>query len=67
MPPYTMPVALRADYTGEYVSDEIEAVFRIAVEGEKLMLKRFKYPATALEPAGRDVFLSDLGILQVHS
>lgn len=64
MPPYAMPADLKAGYTGEYVSEEIEPVFRIAIEGENLVLKRFKYRAAALNPVARDLFLTDSGTIR---
>ena len=41
---------------GHYVSDEIEAVFRIVLEGDKLMLKRLRHDPARLRPATEDAF-----------
>lgn len=49
------PVQL-AEYAGEYRSDEIEPVYRLAVREGKLFLERLKSAPTALEPAIKDLF-----------
>jgi CubicO group peptidase (beta-lactamase class C family) len=49
------PRELRA-YMGHYVSDEIEAVFRVALEGDELMLKRLRHDPARLRPATEDAF-----------
>jgi CubicO group peptidase (beta-lactamase class C family) len=43
-------------YVGHYVSDEIEAVFRIVLEDDKLMLKRLRHDPARLRPATEDAF-----------
>ncbi len=46
-----------ADYAGTYVSEEIDAIWRVAPEQDKLVLKRLKFKPNALEPALPDVFI----------
>ena len=53
-----------AEYAGTYVSEEIDPVYRIAIEGEKLTLVRLKHKADTLRPAMRDVFTGQVGTLR---
>jgi CubicO group peptidase (beta-lactamase class C family) len=50
-----------AAYAGVYRSEEIDATWRIAVDGGKLVLRRMKFDPVTLEPMIRDVFRSTLG------
>lgn len=63
MPPFSLPAGHLSDYAGEYVSEEIEPVFRVQVQGDKLMLLRMKYRTAPLQPVARDVFLTGPGSL----
>lgn len=63
MSPFSLPASQLSDYAGDYVSEEIEPVFRLQVQGDKLMLVRLKYPAVPLQPVARDVFLTGSGSL----
>jgi hypothetical protein len=45
-----------AEYAGEYRSDEIEPVYRMAVRDGKLFLDRLKSAPASLEPAIKDLF-----------
>jgi CubicO group peptidase (beta-lactamase class C family) len=51
------------EYTGEYTSGEIEAVYRVAVEDGKLVVRRLRYPPDTLTPAIHDVFMGSAGII----
>jgi len=42
-------------YTGAYVSEEIDPLYRIVLNGDKLSLVRLKHEAEILRPAVRDV------------
>jgi CubicO group peptidase (beta-lactamase class C family) len=53
-----------AEYTGAYVSEEIDPVYRIARDGEKLSLARLKHKADTLQPAVRDVFTGQIGTVR---
>lgn len=53
-----------ADYTGAFVSDEIDPVYRIALDGNKLSLVRLKHEAEILRPAVRDVFTGEIGTVR---
>lgn len=53
-----------AEYTGAYVSEEIDPVYRIALDGEKLSLTRLKHEADTLRPAVRDVFTAQIGTVR---
>ena len=57
------PEQLR-EYAGEYVSDEVDPVYRLTVEGEKLTLLRLKQKPDSLQPATQDVFTGRLGTLR---
>jgi CubicO group peptidase (beta-lactamase class C family) len=50
-----------AEYVGQYRSDEIEPVYRIAVRDGKLVLERLKSSQSPLEPAIRDLFTNPIG------
>lgn len=52
------------EYAGAYVSEEIDPVYRIVLEGDKLSLVRLKRKADTLQPAVRDVFTGDIGTVR---
>jgi CubicO group peptidase (beta-lactamase class C family) len=45
-----------AAYVGTYVSEEAEATYRVALQDDKLVLKRPRREAASLQPLLRDVF-----------
>lgn len=53
-----------ADYAGAYVSEEIDPVYRIVLEGEKLTLMRLKHKPDGLRPTVRDVFTGQIGTVR---
>jgi CubicO group peptidase (beta-lactamase class C family) len=53
-----------ADYAGAYVSAEIDPVYRIVLDGDKLSLVRLKHEAEILRPAVRDVFTGEIGTVR---
>ena len=53
-----------AEYTGAYVSEEIDALYRIVQDEEKLSLVRLKHEADTLRPAVRDVFTGEIGTVR---
>jgi CubicO group peptidase (beta-lactamase class C family) len=53
-----------ANYTGAYISQEIDPIYRISLQGGKLALVRLKYQPDTLRPAMRDVFTGDIGTLR---
>lgn len=53
-----------ADYAGAYVSEEIDPVYRIVLNGDKLSLVRLKHEAEILRPAVRDVFTGEIGTVR---
>lgn len=52
------------EYAGAYVSEEIDPVYRIVLEGDKLSLLRLKHRADTLRPTVRDVFTGDIGTVR---
>jgi CubicO group peptidase (beta-lactamase class C family) len=53
------------EYAGAYYSDELDSVYRLEVDGDKLVLKRKKYPPIACSVAFKDAFSNPaLGTLQ---
>jgi CubicO group peptidase (beta-lactamase class C family) len=62
--PYTPTVAERGEYVGSYVSEEIDPIYRIAVQEEKLVLTRLKHKPDALAPRIRDVFSGEIGTIR---
>ncbi|HUE43482.1 MAG TPA: hypothetical protein VMP12_07940, partial [Candidatus Sulfotelmatobacter sp.] len=61
---YTLPDKQRAEYVGDYRSAELDPVYRIVEESEKLMLKRLKHDAQALTAVGPDLFQLEVGTIQ---
>jgi len=53
-----------AEYSGAYVSEEIDPVYRIALDGEKLSLMRLKHKPDTLRPTVRDVFTGQIGTVR---
>lgn len=53
-----------AEYVGAYTSEEIDPVYRIALDGEKLSLVRMKHKADTLRPAVRDAFTGEIGTVR---
>jgi len=53
-----------ADFIGAYVSEEIDPVYRIVLDGDKLSLVRLKHEAEVLRPAVRDVFTGEIGTVR---
>lgn len=53
-----------AAYAGDYRSAEIDPVYRLAVEGGHLVLKRLKAKPDTLEPLFADTFRGAVGILR---
>jgi CubicO group peptidase (beta-lactamase class C family) len=50
-----------AEYSGAFVSEEIDPVYRISVQDGKLILRRPKYQPDTLYPTTRDVFAGEIG------
>lgn len=53
-----------SEYAGAYASEEIDPVYRIVLDGDKLSLARLKHKADTLRPAVRDVFTGDIGTVR---
>ena len=62
--PFSPARAELAEYTGAYVSDEIDPLYRIVLDNEKLSLVRVKHEADTLRPAVRDVFAGEIGTVR---
>ncbi len=62
--PFIPSIAERAEYVGDYVSEEIEPIYRFAVQDEKLVLLRLKHKPDPLEPRTRDVFSGEIGTIR---
>lgn len=54
--PFTPTHKELAEYVGTYVSEEVEAAYHVALQGDKLVLKRPRRKAASLQPLLRDVF-----------
>jgi len=61
--PFTPSAAERAEYAGNYVSDEIDPVYRMIVQGEELVLTRLKHKPDSLAPRTRDAFSGEIGTI----
>ncbi len=44
------------EYVGTYVSDEVDVIYRVALEDDKLVLKQLGAKPAVLHPVLRDVF-----------
>jgi CubicO group peptidase (beta-lactamase class C family) len=53
-----------AQYAGAYVSEEIDPIYRISADGEKLTLARLKQSPDTLRPLVRDVFTGRIGTVR---
>lgn len=62
--PFVPTAAELPAYAGAFVSEEIDPVYRIAIEDGKLTLNRLKQKPDALQPATRDVFTGEIGTLR---
>jgi hypothetical protein len=62
--PYSPTVAERGEYAGSYVSEEIDPIYRITVQEEKLVLMRLKQKPDVLEPRVRDAFSGQIGTIR---
>jgi CubicO group peptidase (beta-lactamase class C family) len=60
----TPSAAELAQYAGAYVSEEIDPVYRIVLDGDKLHLTRLKHKPDTLRPTVRDVFAGDIGTVR---
>jgi CubicO group peptidase (beta-lactamase class C family) len=61
---YTPTAAELAEYTGAYVSEEIDPVYRMVLQDGNLTLTRLKSKPDTLRPAVRDVFTGDIGTVR---
>ena len=55
--------AQMAEFVGDYVSEEIDPVYRIALADGKLSLSRLKHKPDTLRPVMLDTFTGDIGAL----
>jgi CubicO group peptidase (beta-lactamase class C family) len=62
--PYAPAAADLSEFTGSYVSEEIDPFYRIIIQDENLALARLKYKNDTLHPAVRDVFTGDIGTVR---
>jgi hypothetical protein len=60
----TPTAAELAEYAGAYISEEIDPVYRIVLDGETLKLERLKHKADRLQPAVKDVFTGEIGTVR---
>jgi CubicO group peptidase (beta-lactamase class C family) len=61
VPSFEPTVGDLAEYTGAYVSEEIDPVYRLVIQDGNLTLIRAKFPPDAFRPTVRDVFLGNIG------
>ncbi len=62
--PFQPAAAQLIDYEGNYVSEEIDPVYRVSVEDGKLTLLYLKHKSETLHPLVRDTFVGDIGKLR---
>jgi CubicO group peptidase (beta-lactamase class C family) len=64
---FTPTAAQLAEYAGAYVSEEIDPVYRIEMDGDHLRLTRLKHQPDTLRPMVRDAFSGEIGTVRfVH-
>ncbi len=51
-----------SEYAGAYYSEEIDSTYTIALDNERLTLRRKKYPAAVLQPIFKDAFTVSPGL-----
>jgi CubicO group peptidase (beta-lactamase class C family) len=61
---YTPNTAELAEYTGAYVSEEIDPVYRMVLQDGNLTLTRLKNKPDPLRPTVRDVFTGEIGTVR---
>jgi hypothetical protein len=61
---YTPTAAELAEYTGAYVSEEIDPVYRMVLQDGNLSLTRLKNKPDPLRPTVRDVFTGEIGTVR---
>ena len=59
--PAPLTAAELADYAGDYVSEEIDPVYRMGIQNGQIVLTRLKASPDARRPAILDVFVGDIG------
>jgi CubicO group peptidase (beta-lactamase class C family) len=64
VPVFEPTAAQLPEFTGAFVSDEIDPVYRISIADGKLTLNRLKHKPDTLSPATNDVFTGDIGTLR---
>jgi CubicO group peptidase (beta-lactamase class C family) len=62
--PFDPASAQLAEFTGAFVSEEIDPVYRIAIQDGKLTLSRLKHKPDTLRPAMQDAFVGDIGTVR---
>ncbi len=62
--PFTPTTPDLGDFAGSYVSQEIEAVYRMVVQDGKLILIRLKHKSDPLAPRILDVFSAEVGTIR---
>ena len=58
--PFEPTAAQLADYEGNYVSEEIDPIYRVSIEDGKLTLKYVKHKSETLHPLVRDTFVGNI-------
>src|SRR5208282_4696641 len=61
---YAPTAAELAEYTGAYVSEEIDPVYRMVLQDGNLTLTRLKNKPDTLRPAVQDVFTGEIGTVR---
>jgi CubicO group peptidase (beta-lactamase class C family) len=52
------------EYVGAFVNEEIDPIYRIVLDGDKLKLTRLKHEPDRLRPTVRDVFTGEIGTVR---
>jgi CubicO group peptidase (beta-lactamase class C family) len=64
VPAFDPTPAQLPEFSGAFVSEEIDPVYRISIQDGKLTLYRLKHKPDTLSPATKDVFTGDIGTLR---
>lgn len=64
VPVFEPTVAELSEFSGDFVSEEIDPVYRISIQDGKLTLNRLKHKPDTLSPTTTEIFTGDIGTLR---
>jgi hypothetical protein len=64
VPVFQPTAAELSGFSGDFVSEEIDPIYRISIQDGKLTLNRLKHKLDTLSPTTTDVFTGDIGTVR---